>query len=294
MNTRFKKSSSTIRFGVTTLVATAGVWLGSTCYAQTQSTPSASASKSLQKIFDERDHRFSQLPAFDEQQNSRLQPQRLTTNHLRDNPHTFGAIKNQQQPVITAEKNTPSSQTPSSLLSKLPTQSSRRLLKPIKTAGSANIKGSRASIVTDQNVRPVSSANSSIAARLTASPQTHPNESPATNSDQPPVAAKSVYQLKTISIVDFEKQLIKNYGNQLKVTLLENGRLVRVTLPSNPVGNAATSPMVMLFDRETGKLQYEGDAATENQWHQIISEIDKPQLVENHSHKVHPYKASPA
>ena len=281
MNTRFKKSSSTIRFGVTTLVATAGVWLGSTCYAQTQSTPSASASKSLQKIFDERDHRFSQLPAFDEQQNSRLQPQRLTTNHLRDNPHTFGAIKNQQQPVITAEKNTPSSQTPSSLLSKLPTQSSRRLLKPIKTAGSANIKGSRASIVTDQNVRPVSSANSSIAARLTASPQTVPHGFTATKNNPPPLAAKRIYQLKTISIVDFENRLIKDFGNRLKVSSLENGRLVRVTLPGKPAGNGSRSPMVMLVDRETGKLQYEGDAATEDQWYKVIAEMDKPQLVEN-------------
>ena len=88
MPIRFSKSGSTLRFGATALVASASLWFGTAVYSQTQQhaveiDSAPPSSQTLQDIFDERDHRFSQLPSANKPSGSRrLQAQQFSSDRL--------------------------------------------------------------------------------------------------------------------------------------------------------------------------------------------------------------------
>ena len=235
MTMQFQKSKAAFRIGVTTLVATAGAWFGTTVYAQTQVVPPAN---NLQRIFDARDYQFSQLPDINE---------------------------------------------PSNKIDSLLNGTGNRSVPP-SAAPTNSDTTSRVSIVASENVQSVSQETNDIIRRLTASPQENATaekataenvtSEKATDNDLPTTETNGVYQLKAISILDFEKKLIENFGNQLKASASEDGRYIRVSMPVVSEPGKSTSPMMMLIDRATGKLQYEGATTTANQWQQLISQMD--------------------
>ncbi len=111
-----------------------------------------------------------------------------------------------------------------------------------------------------------------VAARpIAASPATKPF--PITNSPQPkliqPRVLSGVHRLRNIDMNRFEKRVVQIWGDRLRTSTTDDGRYVRVELPSM-VGNR----MTMVVDRQTETVEYEGGEDLKDNWHTIIEKID--------------------
>ena len=296
MPNRFLKSGSTFRIGATTLVVSAGLWFGSATYAQTQPAieinSAPPSSQTLQKIFDERDHRFSQLPTLDKQSDpNRLQPEQINSDRLSNDATKSLRISGLLKPQVTPISQTKSSRTERLDLDSGSRQSVQRLLeRPVVGAIKVEPIPSKARVIISDTVRTVSTQTTDIVARLTAS--SSPSASVASVSHVEPAAdaTAGVHQLVAISMNQFEQKLVDRFGDQLKATTSGDGRFVRVTVPSASAQNTVSEPMTMLIDRKTGKLQYEGSTGSAAKWHQLVSLLDS---VETASDSVKPVSQNP-
>ena len=282
MPIRFSKSGFSLRIGATTLVATASLWFGSAVYAQTQQNAAmhsaGPSSQTLQRIFDERDYRFSQLPALDGQAgSSRLRPQRSISERLPSSVSLNTGISERPQPVVAPSNLTPSKTKNTEQLdvgNKTTKSVDSLFINPVVGSFETKPESSEARVVVTDKIQPVPAQTVDIVARLTASPSLKPTVSTASHVEPTTAKASNVYQLKAISMNQFEQKLLDRFGSQLKVTTSGDGRFVRVSMPARTIQNAVGEPMAMLVDRKTGKLQYEGDGASTDQWRQLMSQID--------------------
>ncbi len=255
MTNRFSRPGSTLRIGATALVVTAGLWFGSATYAQTVTKTTAPAPQTLQQILGERNRRLqtsatNQLPGVnDTRQTKQTRPYFVAP--------PIPATSLQTQPLN---------------LNGLSSQAAQRLVKTGAVAQHTTNQRSQTSLVGNSSVPAVSWPAPEPVARLTAAPKkavaTVAYNSPATK------PANDIHQLNSVSIVEFEQKLISVFKDQLDVTSSGDGRFVRVVIPGASVHGAGSGLIAMLVDRETGKLQYDGDARLTAQWHQLMSELD--------------------
>jgi len=92
--------------------------------------------------------------------------------------------------------------------------------------------------------------------------------------NSPAANPTGIHQLKSISVLQFEQKLVGGFGDRLTVTASGDGRFVRVAIQGAADRSSTTPSMVMLVDRETGKLQHEGPSGSAAQWHQLMRELD--------------------
>lgn len=78
-----------------------------------------------------------------------------------------------------------------------------------------------------------------------------------------------VHSLQNVNLKKFESEVIRTWGNQLRSSTSEDGRYVRVDLPTR-----VAHPLVMLIDRQTGLLTYEGHKSLLDNWHRLMESID--------------------
>lgn len=269
MTIRFSKPGSTLRIGATTLVVTAGLWFGSATYAQTVNKSASPAPQTLQQILSERDHRFSQLPNSNQRSDGRLQS---STNSQLRGTNTASTRRAPQRYTVAPAIPTSSVQTQSLELNGISGQTAQRLLKTGIIPPRTNGQRSRASVIVSETVPAVSRTTNENVARLTAAPK--PAVATVGYNSSAARQKPGVHQLNLVSILQFEQKLVSAYGDQLTVTASGDGRFVRVAIPGLSDRGAEPDSLVMLVDRETGKLQYEGPKPLTAQWHRLMSELD--------------------
>ena len=147
-------------------------------------------------------------------------------------------------------------------------QAAQRLLQT-GVVSSQTIAGQRA--VVTESVPNVSRSTAEAITRSTRSPTprvtTAAYNGPTTN-------PTGVHQLKLVSVLQFEQKLVNAFGDRLVVTSSDDGRYVRVAIRNAVDRNTESESMVMLLDRETGKLQHEGPFDSVAQWHQLMLGLD--------------------
>ena len=234
MTNRFLKSGSTFRIGATTLAVTAGLWFGSANFG------SATYAQT------NRTEPASPAPS--------LRPFLNEANSPRTRRQTQRSM-NTAYAVQTEQLN----------LNGISQQAAQRLLQT-GVVSSQTIAGQRA--VVTESVPNVSRSTAEAITRSTRSPTprvtTAAYNGPTTN-------PTGVHQLKSVSIPEFEEKIVNTFGDQLTVTSSGDGRLVRVAIQG---ASDRSGSMVMLVDRETGRLQHEGPADSTAQWHRLMLELD--------------------
>jgi general secretion pathway protein D len=77
------------------------------------------------------------------------------------------------------------------------------------------------------------------------------------------------FQLKQLSSADFEATLKTVWQDQLQSVFSPDGRYARYSL-----ANLSQRQMIMLVDRQTGLLTFEGDPVLLESWHRLMGQID--------------------
>ena len=233
MTIRFSRLGSTLQIGATTLAVTAGLWFGSTTYAQTNRTQVTPPAPSLEQFLNE------------------TKPPRPTWETQRSKSPT-AAIQTERLDLNGISR-----------------QAAQRLLQTGVVSSQAI--ADRTHAVVTESIPNVTQATAEALLHPTASAKprvaTAAYNSPATR-------LTGVHQLKSISVLQFEQKLVDAFGDRLTVTASGDGRFVRVAIKGAPDHAAASVSMVMLVDRETGKLQHERPVDLTAQWHQLMSELD--------------------
>lgn len=85
-----------------------------------------------------------------------------------------------------------------------------------------------------------------------------------------------VHTLQNLDMQKFESEVVRTWGNQIRSSTSPDGRYVRVDLPTR-----VAHPMVMMIDRQTGVLSYEGHASLLSNWHQLMLGLDSRPLQHN-------------
>lgn len=77
------------------------------------------------------------------------------------------------------------------------------------------------------------------------------------------------FQLRQLSSEDFEETLKTVWQDQLQSVFSPDGRYARYSL-----ANLSQRQMIMLVDRQTGMLTFEGDPVLLESWHRLMGQID--------------------
>jgi type II secretion system protein D len=257
MAIRLKKSGSTLRFSAATIAATAGFWFGTAAYTNAQtpveSQVATTNATTLESIFNERDHRFSQLPTL----NERVDAGRLGIDRLGgQRPLTIPQTAN---PTTAASPNVVKNASVDQAIV-------RKLLAADSPTNVSTGARAQAKVVVDSPL--VAQQKLSYGQAATTNPnkpngRVQPSFSPNSNT--------GFHQLRAISITQLESKLLEIWGDQLRATASRDGRFIRVALPTT-----SKKKLVMLVDRKSGKLQYEGAAELMQNWHDLIQQIDTP------------------
>ena len=276
MPIRFFKSGSTFRFAAATIAASAGLWFGSATYAQTRSAwapaPAISAatpsSQSRYELLNERDRRFSQQPAIEQ---SNLQIERYAGDRPQNNTYRENSSVTESVPFNRTARSG-SSQVPEHVVQQLitrpavPRQRTEAVRPQSRFGGHGNERSASAQ------------ANDVFAKLTTPKPVAAPvlPAAPVVERYSPPStpAVTGVHQLESLSVVGFEQKLFNVFGDQLETHSSDDGRFIRVAVPNNSFNGRAAEPFIMLVDRHTGKLRYEGDPALMASWHKLLSQLD--------------------
>lgn len=96
---------------------------------------------------------------------------------------------------------------------------------------------------------------------------TQTNRDFSNNSNWP--STNGSHQLQNVSSNQFESALESAYGLNMASSSSPDGRYRRVELP-----NRINQRMAMLIDRQSGLISYEGDAALQSSWSDLVSQID--------------------
>ena len=228
MTLRFSRLGSTLQIGATTLAVTAGLWFGSTTYAQTNRTQVTPPAPSLEQFLNETKY---PRPTWESQRSvspaAAMQTERLDLNSISE-------------------------------------QAAQRLLQT--------------GMASPQAIRPVITESIPNVSQASAEASTRPTTSDkrvATLAYNSPAARPTgIHQLKSISVLQFEQKVVNIFNDRLTVTASGDGRFVRVAIQGASDHKAASESMVMLIDRETGKLQHEGPIDSVGQWHRLMLELD--------------------
>ena len=241
MTIRFSKSGSTLRIGATTFALTVGLWFGSTTYAQTNRAASnvvpPAPSLQLQQLLNEgRSPTTKRRTQRSMSPASRVHTQRLDLDGV-SNHAVQGLL---ETGMVTSE-----------VIAERPRVEQRRVV-------SERIPNVTQSI-TEALSRPAVSTKPKVSTVAYNSPVANPT---------------GVHQLKLVSVLQFEQKLVNAFGDRLVVTSSDDGRYVRVAIRNAVDRNTESESMVMLLDRETGKLQHEGPFDSVAQWHQLMLGLD--------------------
>ena len=82
-------------------------------------------------------------------------------------------------------------------------------------------------------------------------------------------ANEGMHQLQNVSSNQFEQSLASAFGANLASATSPDGRYRRVELP-----NRINQRLAMLIDRQSGQIRYEGDAALQQSWFDLVTQID--------------------
>lgn len=260
MAIRLKNSGSTIRCAAATLAATAGFWFGASNYTCAQPSNSTQLSEQsvtvIDSILSEKEHRFSELPSLD---------QRVLTGRLGSNRPTAtrpAALKAPIQPTtaIPIPRNYGSGEASKAVVNQL-----LGVKRNLKSAGHGRVEArmlmgpvAKASVAKDPAVSSVVQ-------------QSEGRSNGDLDDSSTPPSQTGFHQLKSISITEFETKLMEDFGEKLRATASKDGRFVRVSVPTK-----SDKKLVMLVDRKSGQLQYEGSADLTKDWHRLIQKFDKP------------------
>jgi len=251
MPIRFSKSGSTFRFAAATIAASASLWFGSATYAQTRAawTPApaisaaAPSSQSRYDVLNDRDRRFSQQSTPDRGQ---LQADRYAADRQRNNNYRENGRVTQSVAVpFSRTERLGSKQVPEHVMRQLLAQPAAPQQRAAQTARPQSQVGGYG------NVRTASTQANEIFTRLTTPKQPERQAAPVVSSYNAP-AATGVHQLKSLSVAGFEQKLLNVFGDQLETRTSDDGRFIRIVVPSNSFNGRAAEPFVMLVDRHTG------------------------------------------
>ncbi len=270
-----------------TLAAAFAAGLFPTADLFSQQQPQVNPDSKLHEILNEKDHRFSEIP---------LVSERSATGRL------FESTAGRERPVATSQPTGgPAAQLDRQPLS--PGVSAAKLLQDVQQANDDRRVQARV-LVNNEVLDPQANAQTWQAPRLKqeaadgqvnvlpasatryeamqtnyqspVQPQSDPGTTINQSSIMPASAASretetmGVHQLKNISMQAFENEVVSIWGNRLKTSSSPDGRYVRVTMPSK-----IDQDMVMLVDRKTGQLSYEGSPQLLDNWHNLLQTIDQ-------------------
>ena len=211
MPIRFSKLGSTLRIGSTSLVVTAGLWFGSTAYAQTNGTTSSliSPAPSLKQALNEGNDPSTQWQA----------------------PRSMSPAASMQTQRLD--------------LNGVSGQAAERLLRTGIVSPQAIVERPRQRPVVTESLpdfaRPA--VESLTRPAVSAKPKV------ATVAYNTQVANHTgVHQLSSISVLQFEQKLVGAFGDQLAVKSSDDGRFVRVAIQDASDRSATPASMVMLVD----------------------------------------------
>ncbi|MEL7499634.1 MAG: secretin N-terminal domain-containing protein [Planctomycetota bacterium] len=89
-------------------------------------------------------------------------------------------------------------------------------------------------------------------------------QAPAPTRDEP------TYQLRNVSMQQFEQTLVDTFGSYLRASTSQDGRFVRVEIPGGENVKLTT-----LVDRQTGRMTFEGQPALVRDWSQLMTTVDQ-------------------